>query len=253
MDPSANEASQGSKVRAAPSPLASAPTAACSTAPKAAGLGMGPGTGPDAARPADTAPLTDRAPSNAPRIAKLVQPRLLQWRLPPLRFEAAELLDALLPLESGAGGWNSEGFLEAETALASAKKRFDTIPAAAFEELMRALDLYRGLKDTFRDRFGMTVATNASLKMYELLSQLHLLPCGPEESAPGKGLTLGAGSPQALRPPRKGNIKEESASEGGSSWGEAEPPPYPGGPPGPAPPPADAEGMDSFLEELLQA
>ena len=69
-------------------------------------------------------------------------------------------------------------FARVAEALNTAKAAFDEIPGAEFDLLMRQVDLYAGLKRALRTEYGMQFATNATIKMYELLVQMGLM-AGP--------------------------------------------------------------------------
>ncbi len=98
--------------------------------------------------------------------------------MPPLRAEPSELMPPpLAPLNAADASPADEAFAAVGRALAAAKAPLDAIPPADFEPLMRALDLYASLKRTVRRDYGLQVATNASLKMFELLTQMGLLAC----------------------------------------------------------------------------
>ena len=114
------------------------------------------------------------------RVSKLTQRALLKLLVPPLRVPAAELLPPPMARADAADAAD-DPFAEVGRAVATAKLRLEQIPEKDFEPLMRALDLYAGLKRTLRSDYGMIISTNASLKMYELIIQMRLLAC---ESGP---------------------------------------------------------------------
>ena len=72
---------------------------------------------------------------------------------------------------------DSDPFIAIGEAVANAKNQFDLIPRKDFDTLMHILDLYAGLKRTFREDYKKIISTNASLKMYELIIQMKLLAC----------------------------------------------------------------------------
>lgn len=114
----------------------------------------------------------------APRgetVSKLTQRAFLKWVVPPLRVPAAELLPP--PMVRAGPADEKDPFAEVGRAVAKAKLRLDDIPEKDFEPLMRAVDLYAGLKRTLRTDYGMLISTNASLKMYELIIQMRLIAC----------------------------------------------------------------------------
>lgn len=114
--------------------------------------------------------------SHAPETAKLTQQAFLKWLVPPLHvLDPAELLPP--PLARAAAPATLDPFAEVSRALTAAKMRLDDIPEKDFDTLMRAVDLYAGLKRTLRTDYEMLISTNASLKMYELIIQMRLLIC----------------------------------------------------------------------------
>ena len=115
--------------------------------------------------------------ASAASAPKSVQQDFFEWRVPPLRVGAAELLP---PPLARAAPPADDPFAKIGHALGAAKGRFDSIPENDFRHLMRAVDSYTGLKSTLRKEYGLEVATNASLKIYEILSQMQLLPSGAE-------------------------------------------------------------------------
>jgi len=141
-----------------------------------------PNTGPP--RPAPAAGgRRDRAPRAPPAsrgeaVSKLTQRAFLKWLVPPLRVSAAELLPPpMIRAGVAAADETKDPFAEVGRAVAKAKLRLDDIPEKDFEPLMRAVDLYAGLKRTLRADYGMLISTNASLKMYELIIQMRLIAC----------------------------------------------------------------------------
>ncbi|NBQ43560.1 MAG: hypothetical protein EBU23_14125 [Mycobacteriaceae bacterium] len=82
--------------------------------------------------------------------------------------DAADAGDAGDPLAEEFGAVAAE--------VAAAKTRLDDIPAAAFAPLARGLDLYAGLKRIMRAEYGAPVATNATLKIFEMLRGLPAVP-----------------------------------------------------------------------------
>jgi len=133
---------------------------------------------------------------------------MLRWLVPPLRpLRAEDILKAAdgaaasaaeaTPAASAAEAAEApSAALAAEFAavaaeVAAAKTRLDDIPPAAFAPLARGLDLYAGLKRIMRAEYGVPVATNATLKIFEMLSGLPAVPwAGP--------LAAGAGGVRAF-------------------------------------------------------
>jgi DNA-directed RNA polymerase II subunit RPB2 len=72
----------------------------------------------------------------------------------------------------------------------AAKSKLDDIPMNVFSNLMRSLDSYARLRGIVVRNYNMENATNAALKMYELIYQMELLTNGP--------VTANAGTTQCL-------------------------------------------------------
>jgi DNA-directed RNA polymerase II subunit RPB2 len=60
-----------------------------------------------------------------------------------------------------------------------AKSKLDEIPAAAYSAIANTLDMYARLRNVVKKNYNMENATNAALKMYELIYQMELLTNGP--------------------------------------------------------------------------
>ena len=134
-----------------------------------------------AAKPRPAAESATRA-HGAPRrhgretVTKLAQRALIKMLVPPLRVPAAELLPP--PMVRAVPDEVEDPFATIGRAVAAAKQQLEGIPDKDFEPFMRAIDLYAGsLKRTLRDDYGVPIATNAFLKMYELAIQMRLLAC----------------------------------------------------------------------------
>jgi 23S rRNA U2552 (ribose-2'-O)-methylase RlmE/FtsJ len=67
-------------------------------------------------------------------------------------------------------------FAEISANLAEAKSRLDVIPSKEFTKLMNTLDLYTDLKYELKKTYNFKISTNASIKIYEMLEHLDLLP-----------------------------------------------------------------------------
>ena len=61
----------------------------------------------------------------------------------------------------------------------AAKSKLDEIPAAAYSVIANTLDMYARLRNLVKKNYNMENATNAALKMYELIYQMELLTNGP--------------------------------------------------------------------------
>ena len=111
---------------------------------------------------------------------KLTQPLFLQWLIP--QTQANEIA-GLVPLNQLDGTSNvpaadaEQPWREFTARLNAAKKLLDPIPKAQFLAINQLLDLYRNLRSTMQKKYHMFDATNASLKMYELLMRLNLVDC----------------------------------------------------------------------------
>jgi DNA-directed RNA polymerase II subunit RPB2 len=108
---------------------------------------------------------------------KLTQPLFLQWLVPPI-----EKLE-LVPLNELDGSLNvppastEQSWKEMLQKLNAAKTLLDAIPPNDYKNINQTLDLYRNLRNTMSKKYNMFDATNASLKMYELLMRMNLVDC----------------------------------------------------------------------------
>ena len=131
-------------------------------------------------------------------VPKYTQPHLLQWQVLP-SITAAQLTQLMqMPLktslekvaapetrlevvptesETRLGAMQPQAlFSEVSSSLMAAKTQLDSINEREYHQLASALDLYAGLKWKLNRDFGIPVVTNATLKMYELLCTLPLIP-----------------------------------------------------------------------------
>jgi len=113
---------------------------------------------------------------------KLTQPLFLQWLIP--QTEITTLADGgLVPINQLDGTSNvppadaEQPWRDMTARLNAAKKLLDPIPKPQFLAINQLLDLYRNLRNTMQKKYHMFDATNASLKMYELLMKMNLVDC----------------------------------------------------------------------------
>ena len=64
--------------------------------------------------------------------------------------------------------------------LNAAKTKLDDIPSSLFLNLTTSLDMYARLRSIVKKNYNMENATNAALKMYELINQMNLLTIGDD-------------------------------------------------------------------------
>jgi DNA-directed RNA polymerase II subunit RPB2 len=111
---------------------------------------------------------------------KLVQPLFLKWLMPQT---LGDMLSSLVPLNQLDGAANvpsaeaEQPWVEMLGRLNNAKSLLDSIPKGAYIKINQTLDLYRNLRDLLSRKYNMYNATNASLKMYEMLMQMKLVDC----------------------------------------------------------------------------
>ena len=112
---------------------------------------------------------------------KLTQPLFLKWLIP--KTEINDIYESLINVSVMDGENNGpdvvaeKPWLEMRDKLNAAKKLLDPIPEEAYIKINQTLDLYRNLRNTMSKKYYMFDATNASLKMYELLMQMNLVDC----------------------------------------------------------------------------
>ena len=111
---------------------------------------------------------------------KLVQPFFLKWLVPKT---AGDVISSMVPLNELDGSGNvpsaelEKPWLDMRDRLNAAKSLLDTIPKESYIKINQTLDLYRNLRDLMSRTYKMFNATNASLKMYEMIMQMKLVDC----------------------------------------------------------------------------
>ena len=145
----------------------------------------------------------------AARSKKLVQSSLLSWRVPPVHAltvediasasgsasgsESASAFDVLAnapELASNADAQadpHKEAYAAIAAEIAEAKDALDDIAPADYTQMSRELDVYAGLRRTMR-RFGAPVATNATLKIFEMLNALPIVAASGPLAAGANGI-----------------------------------------------------------------
>lgn len=117
---------------------------------------------------------------------KLNQPLFLQWMIPQTQINTLAN-GGLVPINQLDGTSNvptaetEQPWRDMTARLNAAKKLLDPIPKSQFLAINQLLDLYRNLRNTMQTKYHMFDATNASLKMYELLMKMNLVDCGSLE------------------------------------------------------------------------
>jgi len=126
------------------------------------------------------APKKTQKPAALPGFKKLTQPLFLKWVLPKVAITSvADLVPmAQLDGENNVPDENVEGpWRQMNDRLNLAKAQLDIIPDNSYVKINQTLDLYRNLRTIMSKKYHMFDATNASLKMYELLVQMGLVNC----------------------------------------------------------------------------
>jgi hypothetical protein len=108
-------------------------------------------------------------------ISKETQKKFFKWQIPAIAATVEELLPP--PIDSKHNLPLDEKFAAIHVAVNAAESLLDIIPKKDFGKLMGHLDLYAGLKRLVVKEYGMTISTNAALKMYELIIQMRLFRC----------------------------------------------------------------------------
>jgi cap2 methyltransferase len=106
---------------------------------------------------------------------KLAETEASCWRIP----DAGALV--LAPAGASADGASagapaSARFAALSELLSKAKGALDPIPENEYAALAYELDLYARLKQRLRQKYGLPVVTNATLKLYEILSTYPVVP-----------------------------------------------------------------------------
>ena len=80
----------------------------------------------------------------------------------------------------------------------AAKTKLDDIPASVFTNLMSMLDMYAKLRNVVQRNYNMEHATNAALKMYEMIIQMELLASRDGACLPAANVFCNAELPGAF-------------------------------------------------------
>jgi hypothetical protein len=80
----------------------------------------------------------------------------------------------------------------------AAKNKLDDIPPAIYSNLAGTLDMYARLRNVVQRNYNMEHATNAALKMYEMIQQLELLSTGDGKCLPAVNVFCNAELPGAF-------------------------------------------------------
>jgi hypothetical protein len=154
---------------------------------KLTGTGTGTGTGKGAA-----ISIKELMPKTAMRQAKKSLAALGFTKLPPPPFKKW-LISAIEPIQAKdlmqVPSADSAEFITLEPAqenswfalkdaINEAKTKLDDIPSNLFFNIANSLDMYAKLRTIVQKTYNMEHATNAALKMYEMINQLELLTAG---------------------------------------------------------------------------
>lgn len=101
-------------------------------------------------------------------ITKLTQNEFLKWKIPTVQ----NFPSGLMKMDRMSA--EVDRFSEIGIKLDTAKNLMNDIPIKIFESLMSTMDMYRGLKKILRNEYKIPISTNATLKMYEIMTQMHL-------------------------------------------------------------------------------
>jgi DNA-directed RNA polymerase II subunit RPB2 len=126
--------------------------------------------------------LTEKKKLAALGFTKLPPPPFKKWLI---KSTNAILVSDLTPIPTA----ESTDFITLEPAqennwfklrdeINAAKSKLDEIPKNVYQVLSRSLDMYAKLRTIVADKYNMEHATNAALKMYELIYQMELLTDG---------------------------------------------------------------------------
>ena len=119
-------------------------------------------------------------PAQITEFNKLTQPLFLRWLIPKT---TADTIEAFVPIAQLDGKSNvpeadaEAPWRELTDKLNAAKNKLNPIPKDMYTKINQTLDLYRNLRNTISRKYNMLDATNASLKMYELIMKMNLVDC----------------------------------------------------------------------------
>ena len=95
-----------------------------------------------------------------------------------LKFQILPVSDYVINCNNFKMEHQNDEFNEIQTSLNMAKSLLDSIPESEYSSLSYKLDTYRSMKHVLNTQYNMQVVTNATMKIYEIISQLKLLKQG---------------------------------------------------------------------------
>jgi len=110
---------------------------------------------------------------------KLVQMTALCWEVVQTPLDAV-VLEVPKVSEAHAVNHLDHAFNAIAEAVAAAKNGLDAIPPKDYTMLARELDIYGQLKKRLSKQFRLSVVTNATLKLYEMLNTFQLIAMPPQ-------------------------------------------------------------------------
>ena len=135
---------------------------------------------PNSSLTGETTKAPDVNPQDISGFNKLTQPVFLKWLIPQTTANEIATLIPIDKLKSATSIPSIEDELPWDNftkRLNAAKALLDPIDKNDFLQINQVLDLYRNLRNTMQNTYNLFNATNASLKMYELLMQMNLVDC----------------------------------------------------------------------------
>ena len=92
-----------------------------------------------------------------------------------LKFKINPLSDFITNIDNIVLDHHNSEFSEIRTRLDSAKSLLDDIPEHDYTYISQSLDAYKTIKQILSYKYRMQIVTNATIKIYELITQMKLI------------------------------------------------------------------------------
>lgn len=92
-----------------------------------------------------------------------------------IKFRISSITDYVLNSDNIKLDYQSNEFSDLKNKLNESKNKLDEIPEKEFSNISQKLDAYRTMKHTLILRYKMQLVTNATIKIYEIISQMKLI------------------------------------------------------------------------------
>lgn len=95
-----------------------------------------------------------------------------------VKFQINAIRDYMINYDSVKTVTQNKDFDDIKIKLNNTKSLLDKIPEREYSYLSSKLDVYKTMKNTLIQQYNMQLVTNATMKIYEIISQMKLINCG---------------------------------------------------------------------------